>query len=119
MRQSPRAPQASNRKLRSMSPPETVCETSGWNWTAKIPRARSSKATMGTLSVLAVARKPGGIRRTWSPWFIHTVSVPASPAKRPPGSSGESNDPSARPYSRRRSARSTAPPRTWAITCMP
>ena len=52
-----------------------MCETSGWNCTAYMPRDGSSIAAIGICSVDAVTRKPSGARVTASPCDIHTVSL--------------------------------------------
>ena len=64
-----------------MAPPETVCDTSGWNWIPHIRRSGCSNATTGALAVAAVTAKPGGGVATWSPWLIHTVSRAVQPGK--------------------------------------
>ena len=108
--------QASSTKWRSMSVPRGVWATSGWNWTAKRPRSRSSIAATGVVSVVAV----------------HARTRPAA-ARR---CRGGSSTPSGRPAGRRRGGCSppsrtgvlpnsptpvlaTSPPSAAAIACMP
>ncbi len=98
-----------------MSAPDTVCETSGWNWIPHIRRPGSSKATTGEEPLLAVTANPAGARSTWSAWLIQTVSRRPSPSNSRPGSTTSS---SARPYSRRPEG-TTSPPSSCAIHCIP
>lgn len=95
--------------------PCAVCRTSGWNWTPKKPRSRSSMPATGVTSVLAVTVNPDGALLTKSRWDIHTACSCGSPANSMPGDVTATVAP---PYSAT-SEFSTVPPRACAITWWP
>ena len=107
--QSPRAPQARRKFLRTVLPCG-VWATSGWNCTAKNFLSRSAMAATGQLSVDARAVNPFGALRTVSPWLIHTDTRPSRSGSTPsriwPAPDSVSD---AAPYSRRW-AGTTCPP---------
>ena len=109
------ASHASSTNWPSISVPRGVCSTSGWNWTAKKPRSRSSIAAIGVVSVDAVTSKPGGAATTLSRWLIQQLcSVGISPNSSAPPASRTGVLPNS-PIP----VLETVPPRALAIACIP
>ena len=102
------------RKFFSTWVPCSVCSTSGWNWTPYRPRSGSSNAAIGVDGEPAVTRAPVGAAVTESRCDIQTVSSSGSPAKSAPPSARNSVRPNSEAP-----VRSTEPPRSSAMSCMP
>jgi hypothetical protein len=98
-----------------MSVPRGVCATSGWNWTPKSPRTRSSIAATGVVSLAAVPVNPAGGRTTLSRWLIQAVCSegrsPKSRLSEPSRTGVLPNSPTP--------VFATSPPSAAAIACMP
>src|SRR5690349_19777088 len=69
--QLPVQPQTSFRKLPINCEPKLVCTTCGWNCNPISP-SPFHIAAAGELVLVAAEQKPGGRRRTTSPWLIQT-----------------------------------------------
>ena len=108
------APATSYRKFLRMSRPCGVCTTSGWNWTPYSRRRGSSNAAIGVEGEDAVTAAPLGAAVTESRWLIHTTCSAGRSWK-----SSESNASSSALPNSDASVRSTAPPRSRAMSCIP
>ena len=110
-------PQMRKMKLPRISPPRGVCATSGWNCTPQNLRDGAATAAAGQLALSATTLKPDGSDSMRSPWLIQT-DWSASSGKPWNRSDASVTRRLARPYSRR-SAGTTLPPRTSAVSCTP
>ena len=107
-------PATSYRKFLRMSCPCGVWTTSGWNWTPYSRRPRSSNAAIGVDGDDAVTTAPAGGAVTESRWLIQTVCSGGRSWK----SSDSAASSSVLPNSET-PVRSTAPPRSRAMSCIP